>query len=842
MGAVLAAEGHLVLRTQVFGKGHQAGLRAVGYEALRVVLAEHEAEALHVVGLGGAVVVEGREGLLRVELLDEQHVALVFVHQLEACGVEGSVAEYRQHLVGSVELAQVDAASLVVELLDVGVVPDILARDRGHAAALEVDVAYGVLGHQVAARRLALDGQRCEIVLEAGLLELGLGTQVDFHRLGFAVMVGREVLDAAARGSQGDVVLLVAGDARHREALGIVDAARAVAVDHVVDGALVAAVEHVHVEQVLAEEGLVFHLGYAVLAVAADHDYLAEVGAVADVLAAVVALETYSHEALFQVGGELGVVVHHLGGGDGLEAGELGETREVLAVLFLEALEPGYGVVGDSVDIVLHLGHFGFDAEYLLVVGLGVETGNLAHGLFHEPEDVVHHDLALEEVLIGEHLLEDVLQLVLPGLLVLFEHFVDAVLEEDLFQRAPVPVAFQFSEPDAQLRLQEVAGVHGVVFQDVVDAQELRLVVPDHAGVGGDVALAVRERVQGVDGLVGRHVTGQMDEDVHPVGGHVLDLLDLDLALVLGLEYGVDEHVGGLAIGNLRYGDRALVYLLDAGAHLHAASAAAVLVFAAVGEASGGEVRVDFVGLALEDLHGRVHQFVEVVGEYLAGHTHGDALRALCEQQRETHRELGRLLVAAVVGVHPVGDLRVEDHFLRELAQSCLDVSRCGVGVAGEDVAPVTLAVDEQAFLAQLHQGSQDGSVAVRMVLHCLSHDVGHLGVGAVVHAEHCVEHTPLHRFQAVHHVRHGPLQDHVRGVVEEPLLEHARQLEPGGVASQQAVEFTGRCGVFGQRGLKSIAVQLFFLGHYFVFFHNLNLRIRIFAVPCGFPSSRDPL
>ena len=630
VGAVLAAEGHLVLRAEVFGNGHQIRLGAVGYEALRVVLAEREAETLHVEGLGGAVVVEGREGLLRVELLDEQHVALILVHKLEARGVEGSVAEHRQNLVGGVELAQIGAASLVVEFLYVGVVPDVLAGDGGDAAALERDAAHRVFGNQIAARRLALDGQGCEVVLEAGLLELGLGTQVHLHCLGFAVVVGREVLDAAARSAHGDVVLLVAGDASHREALGVVHAALAVAVDHVVDGALVATVEHVHIEEVLAEEGLVLHLGDAVLAVAADHYDFAHVGAVADVLAAVVALETYSHEALFQVGGELCVVVHHLGGGDGLEAGELGESREVLAVLFLEALEPGYGVVGDGVDIVLHPGHLVLDAGYLLVVRLGVETGNLAYRLLHELQDILHHDFALEQVLILLHGLEDVFELVFPGFLILFEDLVDAVLEEDLLQSAPVPVAFEFCKLQAKLGLQEVAGVHGVVLKDVVDAQELRLVVPDNAGVRGQVALAVREGVESVDRLVGRHVAGQMDEDVHPVGGHVLDLLDLYLALVLGLEYGVDEHVGGLAIGNLRDGDRALVYLFDAGAHLHAAAAPAVLVFAAVGESSGGEVRIDLIGLALEYLHGRVQQFVEVVGEYLGGHTHGNALGALC--------------------------------------------------------------------------------------------------------------------------------------------------------------------------------------------------------------------
>ena len=54
-----------------------------------------------------------------------------------------------------------------------------------------------------------------------------------------------------------------------------------------------------------------------------------------------------------------------------------------------------------------------------------------------------------------------------------------------------------------------------------------------------------------------------------------------------------------------------------------------------------------------------------------------------------------------------MGHLRVEHHLLGELAEAGLDVSRGGVGVAREDVAPVTLAVDREAFLAQLDEGAE---------------------------------------------------------------------------------------------------------------------------------------
>ena len=281
--------------------------------------------------------------------------------------------------------------------------------------------------------------------------------------------------------------------------------------------------------------------------------------------------------------------------------------------------------------------------------------------------DILHHDFAAQHSLVLLHLLEDILQLVLPGLLVLFEDLVDAVFEEDALQAGVVPVVFELGKAYAELLFQQVAGVEGIVLEDVVDRKELRLVLHDHAGIRGNVGLAVGESVEGIDGLVGGDIVGKMDDDVHLVGGHIFDLLDLYLPLILGLEYGIYEDMGGFPVGNLGNGYGVLVELVDAGAHLDGAAALALVVFAAVGGASGREVRINLVGLALENLYRRIQQLVEVVGENLGCHTYGDALGPLREQQRETHREFGRLLVAPVVGVHPVGNLRVEDYFLREL-------------------------------------------------------------------------------------------------------------------------------------------------------------------------------
>ena len=65
-----------------------------------------------------------------------------------------------------------------------------------------------------------------------------------------------------------------------------------------------------------------------------------------------------------------------------------------------------------------------------------------------------------------------------------------------------MPVFFEFAFADFKLSSQQFFRVFGIVDEDVLHAEELRLVVHDDAGIRGYCALAVRECVQRVDRLV----------------------------------------------------------------------------------------------------------------------------------------------------------------------------------------------------------------------------------------------------------------------------------------------------------------------------------------------------
>ena len=150
------------------------------------------------------------------------------------------------------------------------------------------------------------------------------------------------------------------------------------------------------------------------------------------------------------------------------------------------------------------------------------------------------------------------------------------------------------------------------------------------------------------------------------------------------------------------------------------------------------------------------------MGQHLAAQAHRDALRSLRQEQGELHGQGDRLFVAAIVGELPVGGLGIEYHFQGKLGKPGLYVAGRRGAVSREYVAPVALAVYQEVFLSQLHQGIPDGSVSVGMELHGVAHDVGHLVVAAVVHALHGVQYAPLHGFQSVLYMRNGPFQYHV--------------------------------------------------------------------------------
>ena len=264
-----------------------------------------------------------------------------------------------------------------------------------------------------------------------------------------------------------------------------------------------------------------------------------------------------------------------------------------------------------------------------------------------------------------------------------------------------------------------------------------------------------------------------MHQNIGGGGGVVLNFGYLQLAFFHGILDALDKGFCGGAVGDFGDADELFGAGVQLGSAAQAAVAGAIVVAAHIQQPPGGEIRVKLEFLAAQVVNGGLNEFVEVMRQDKAVHAHGNAQRTLSQQQREFHGQGHGLLVAAIVAELPFRHLRAVHHFLGELGEAGFDVSRSSGGVAGENVAPVTLRVDEQAFLAEGYQRTADGCIAVRVVFHGVAHNVGHLVVAAVIHALHGMQNTALHGFQTVNDMRHSAFQNHIRGVFQIVIPEH---------------------------------------------------------------------
>ena len=69
-----------------------------------------------------------------------------------------------------------------------------------------------------------------------------------------------------------------------------------------------------------------------------------------------------------------------------------------------------------------------------------------------------------------------------------------------------------------------------------------------------------------------------------------------------------------------------------------------------------------------------------------------------------------------------------------------------------------------------------------------MTHHVRHFVVASVIKFAHGMQDAALNRFKAIVQVWYRTLQNHIRGIVQEPVLVHACQLVRDGVAAAVGV------------------------------------------------------
>ncbi len=366
--------------------------------------------------------------------------------------------------------------------------------------------------------------------------------------------------------------------------------------------------------------------------------------------------------------------------------------------------------------------------------------------------------------------------------------------------------AFQDVQPVARLaqRKQRAPADHLAAVTDeglehLVQRQLARLAVDQRHHVDAEHRLQLCVLVQVIEHHLRHLAAAQFDHRPHAVlVGLVADLGDALDALFLDQLGDFFQQMRLVDLVRQLEDDQAglaglLVLLdLDPGAHVDLAAAGGVGLADAGGavDAGGGReirprqvhhqaVEIDF--RVIDHRHAGVDHLDQVVRRDVGGHAHGNAGGAVDQQVRQARRQHRRFAFLAVVIGHEIDRVHVDVG--QQLAGDPRQ-ARFGVAHGGRRVAihraEVALTVDQRVAqrerLRHAHQRVVDGRVAVRVVLtHHLADHARRLHVRAVPVVAgfvHGIQHAPVHRLQAVLHVRQGAPDDDAHGVIEVGALE----------------------------------------------------------------------
>ncbi len=105
------------------------------------------------------------------------------------------------------------------------------------------------------------------------------------------------------------------------------------------------------------------------------------------------------------------------------------------------------------------------------------------------------------------------------------------------------------------------------------------------------------------------------------------------------------------------------------------------------------------------------------MGEDMGRHPDGDPIGPLHEEEGDFGGKGDRFHVPAVVGGDLFGDVGVEEGLAGKRGEAGLDVAGGSGGIAGEDVAEISLPVEEEPLVREVDERLIDRRVAVRMEL-----------------------------------------------------------------------------------------------------------------------------
>ena len=137
-----------------------------------------------------------------------------------------------------------------------------------------------------------------------------------------------------------------------------------------------------------------------------------------------------------------------------------------------------------------------------------------------------------------------------------------------------------------------------------------------------------------------------------------------------------------------------------------------------------------------------------------------------CQKKRKLHGKIDWFIISSVIGFRPFCSFRVENNFQRERSKPSFNISRCRSRIAGKNISPVSLRIDQQLFLANLHHRIGNRSISVRVIFHGIPYKICNFIVTPIFKFPHGVHDPTLYRLESIKNRRNGPVENNVGGVV----------------------------------------------------------------------------
>ena len=262
-------------------------------------------------------------------------------------------------------------------------------------------------------------------------MQTGLEHHTD--HLGFAVRVGGEIDHTRTGFTLRQVIFFVACYTGHVEALHIVDATLAVAVNDVIYRALVFLFEDVDMDDIGADKDLLGYFHHFVFAVLVEDNDVVDIRTIADEF---VLLEARADESFFSVDIEFLVGLGYRSHVDCSEIAHLRAARILGSVLGFEHLKPFDRIVRQMVQILLAFFDLLGQILHQFVRLLRVELGDADHLDFKQTLNIFFAHLADQFVLPRfQCLIYKSNQFLLVRSRLITFLLIDAVLDKNLLQR-----------------------------------------------------------------------------------------------------------------------------------------------------------------------------------------------------------------------------------------------------------------------------------------------------------------------------------------------------------------------------------------------------------------------